>query len=255
MNALHADRVVWVTGAASGIGRATVEELVAEGARVIATDLPGADFSWAEGRDTIAILAGDVTMASDNEAAVSLAEHRFGRLDGAVLNAGMAVPADLFEAQLDVYERTMSVNVLGVVLGLRAASRAMKAGSAITVTASISGLRGDPGMWIYNTSKAAVINLVRSTSMDLAAKGIRINAVCPGPIDTGMTAGFDRRGRESLRQSLPLKRWGDAAEVGSVHSWLLSAKASFITGAYLPVDGGVSANNGQFRPRDYPAID
>ena len=109
-------------------------------------------------------------------------------------------------------------------------------------------MRGDPGMWVYNTSKAAVINLVRSASMDLAARGIRLNAVCPGPTETGMTVGFDEEGHEDMRRRIPLQRWGSASELGAAHSWLLSPKASFVTGAHLPVDGGISANTGQFTP-------
>ena len=251
MTGLHDGRVVWVTGAASGIGRATVTEIVAEGGRVVASDLASGDFSWAEDLDDVAVIVGDVTSADDNDAAVALAVERFGRLDGAALNAGVAMRADLFEGPLDTYDTTMDVNVRGVVLGVRAAARAMRPGSAITVTASTSGMRGDPGMWVYNTSKAAVINFVRSASMDLAARGIRINAVCPGPTETGMTTGFEGPGKEDMRRRIPLQRWGGAEELGAAHSWLLSPKASFVTGAHLPVDGGISANTGQFTPPDF----
>ncbi|MEM7286244.1 MAG: SDR family oxidoreductase [Actinomycetota bacterium] len=251
MAGLHDGRVVWVTGAASGIGRATVEEVVAEGGRAVASDLPSGDFAWAEGNDAVAVVVGDVTNPTDNEAAVEAAVARFGRLDGAALNAGVAMRADLFDGPLDAYDTTMDVNVRGVVLGIRSAAKAMRPGSAITVTASTSGMRGDPGMWVYNTSKAAVINLVRSASMDLAARGIRINAVCPGPTETGMTVGFEGPGKEDMRRRIPLQRWGGADELGAAHSWLLSPKSSFVTGAHLPVDGGISANTGQFTPPDF----
>jgi len=104
-------------------------------------------------------------------------------------------------------------------------------------------------MWVYNTSKAAVINLVRASSMDLAGRGIRINAVCPGPTKTGMTAGaYDDDWHEDLRRRTPLQKWGLASEVAAAHSFLLSTKASQITGVHLPVDGGMSANSGQFTP-------
>ncbi|MEM8942173.1 MAG: SDR family oxidoreductase [Pseudomonadota bacterium] len=254
MSKLHTDRVYWVTGAASGIGRATVEELLREGARVLATDVEDADFSWASDDGCLQTLTCDVTQEHSNEMAVAIAQRQFGRLDGAVLNAGMAVPVGLLDESLEVFDRTMDVNVRGVVLGVRAASRTLAAGSALSVTASISGIRGDPGMWTYNASKGAVLNLVRSLSMELAGLGIRINAVCPGPIDTPMTAGFDDASRESLRQSVPLKRWGQAREVGAAHSWLLSTQASYITGISLPVDGGIGANNGQFRPPEYASL-
>ncbi|MEO0437921.1 MAG: SDR family oxidoreductase [Pseudomonadota bacterium] len=251
MSSLHKDKVFWVTGAASGIGRATADELVLDGAKVLATDLAGSDFSWAKNNASLETLSCDVTKEEDNEAAVETALRQFGRLDGAVLNAGMAVPVALLDETLETFDQTMDVNVRGVVLGVRAACKKMAQGSAITVTASISGLRGDPGMWTYNASKGAVLNLVRSLSMELACLGIRINALCPGPVETKMTAGFEGAGKEALRQCIPLKRWGRASEVATAHSWLLSSKASFITGTSLPVDGGVSANNGQFRPPEH----
>ena len=176
------------------------------------------------------------------------AKDQFGRIDGAVLNAGMAGRVDLFDGPIDSFDRVMEVNVRAVVLGIRACSQVMRPGSAITVTASTSGMRGDPGMWVYNTSKAAVINLVRSASMDLASRGIRINAVCPGPTETGMTTGFEGQSYDDMRRRIPLQRWGNANEIAAAHSFLLSSQASFITGAHLPVDGGMSANSGQFTP-------
>jgi NAD(P)-dependent dehydrogenase (short-subunit alcohol dehydrogenase family) len=249
MNSLHEDRVVWVTGAASGIGRSTVEEIVAEGGRAIMSDLPSADMSWAEENDRIAVISGDVTDPDHNKQAVELALETFGRLDGAVLNAGIATRDDLFGSSMELFDRVMEVNVRAVVLGIRCSANVMRPGSAITVTASTSGMRGDPGMWVYNTSKAAVINLVRSTSMDLASRGIRINAVCPGPTKTGMTAGaYDDGWHEDLRRRTPLQKWGLASEVAAAHSFLVSTKASHITGVHLPVDGGMSANSGQFTP-------
>ncbi len=250
MSGLHEDRVVWVTGAASGIGRYTAEEIVSEGGKVVATDLGSADFGWAEGNDAITVLHGDVTDPQHNTDAAACAVETYGHLDGAVLNAGVSGRDNLFDGPLDTFDHVMEVNVRGVVLGIRAAAAVMRPTSAITVTASTSGMRGDPGMWAYNTSKAAVINLVRSASMDLAAKGIRINAVCPGPTETGMTTGIKSAPEvyEDLRRRVPLQRWGLASELANAHSFLLSTKASFITGAHLPVDGGISANSGQFMP-------
>ena len=250
MSALHDGRVIWVTGAASGIGRATVEEVIAEGAKVVASDLPSADFSWAEGNDAIAIVLGDVTDPDHNDAAVAAAGDTFGRLDGAVLNAGMPMSGSLLDLPMENFDRCIEVNVRGVVLGVRAAARVMRPGSAIVATASTSGMRGDPNMWPYNTSKAAVINMVRAMSMDLAGLGIRINAVCPGPTETGMTGRLmdDQTLYHDMRRRIPLQRWGKAAELAAAVSFLLSAKASFITGVHLPVDGGISANTGQFTP-------
>lgn len=252
MSDLHKGRVVWVTGAASGIGKATVEEVLAEGGFAVGSDLPTADFSWAEMNERIAVVAGDVTDPDHNREAVDLALDKFGRLDGAVLNAGIAGRDDLFGESMELFDRVQEVNVRAVVLGIRSAAKVMRPGSAITVTASTSGMRGDPGMWVYNTSKAAVINLVRAASMDLAGRGIRINAVCPGPTKTGMTDGaYDDDWHENLRRRMPLQKWGLSSEVAAAHSFLLSEKASQITGVHLPVDGGMSANSGQFLPPSF----
>lgn len=248
MTYLHENRVVWVTGAASGIGKAVTEEIVSEGGFVVGSDLPTADFSWADDLENVKCLTGSVSDEEHNALAVETAIKEFGHLDGAVLNAGMAGRIDLFEGDMGFFDEVMNVNVRAVILGIRECASAMRPGSAITVTASTSGMRGDPGMWVYNTSKAAVINLVRSTSIDLAAKGIRINAVCPGPTETGMTTRFDGEPYDNMRRRIPLQRWGNALEIATAHSFLLSSKASFITGAHLPVDGGMSANSGQFTP-------
>ena len=252
MSDLHKGRVVWVTGAASGIGKATVEEVLVEGGFAVGSDLPAADFSWAEMNERIAVVTGDVTDPDHNREAVDLALDKFGRLDGAVLNAGIAGRDDLFGESMELFDRVQEVNVRAVVLGIRSAAKVMRPGSAITVTASTSGMRGDPGMWVYNTSKAAVINLVRAASMDLAGRGIRINAVCPGPTKTGMTDGaYDDDWHENLRRRMPLQKWGLSSEVAAAHSFLLSEKASQITGVHLPVDGGMSANSGQFLPPSF----
>jgi len=254
MTDLHEGRVVWVTGAASGIGRATVEEILEEGGFAVGSDLSGSDLSWAEGDERIAVVTGDVADPDHNDAAVNTALERFGRLDGAVLNAGIAGRDDLFGESMELFDRVQEVNVRAVVLGIRSVAKVMRPGSAITVTASTSGMRGDPGMWVYNTSKAAVINLVRSASMDLASRGIRINAVCPGPTETGMTEGpygEGSPGYEDLRRRMPLQKWGLSSEVAAAHSFLLSTKASQITGTHLPVDGGMSANSGQFTPPSF----
>jgi len=109
-------------------------------------------------------------------------------------------------------------------------------------------------MWPYNAAKGGVVNLVRAVSIDLAQHGIRVNAVCPGPIKTGMTAAINEIDeiREGLRSHIPLGRWGEAKEVASVINFLVSDEASFVNGAVIPVDGGVTANTGQFLPPQVP---
>jgi meso-butanediol dehydrogenase/(S,S)-butanediol dehydrogenase/diacetyl reductase len=251
----HRDEVYWVTGAASGIGRATAERLAEEGARVLATDLAASALEWANGVDGVETAICDVTDRAANEAAVATALDRFGKLSGAALNAGVTGNSPIDgENGLALLNANLEVNVVGVVHGIRAALSALRqnGGGAFTVTASTSGIRGDPGMWMYNAAKGAVVNLVRSVAVELGHEGIRINAVAPGPTETGMTQGILEGGpnpvSESLRQRVPLKRWGLAREQAAAHSFLLSSEASFITGAILPVDGGITANTGQFAP-------
>ncbi len=251
----HEGQVAVVTGGASGIGRASVEAIVREGGRAVALDLDEAAMAWADGDDRIAVVAGDVTVPDDNAAAVALAEDRFGRCDVAVLNAGIPMSGDVVELPMEHFDRVMDVNVRGVVLGIRAAVPAMRraGGGAIVATASTSGIGADPNMWPYNTSKAAVINLVRAVAIDLAAEGIRVNAVCPGPTETGMTAA--RAGtawKAEITRHIPMQRWGRADELAAAVSFLVSPAASFVTGAVLPVDGGITASTSQFLPREAP---
>jgi NAD(P)-dependent dehydrogenase (short-subunit alcohol dehydrogenase family) len=243
------DRCYVVTGAASGIGRATVERLVDEGARVVAVDLDAEALGWAKGADRVACVAGDVTEEQTNEQMVRTARETFGALHGVFLNAGVSGFGLVDRLPLSVFDRVMDVNVRAVVLGMRAALPALREvdGGAIVVTGSTSGLAADPGGWSYNASKAAVINLARAVSLDLAHEGIRVNAVCPGPTKTGMTESMRQRedaDRNAAR--VPMARWGEPSELAAAVSFLLSPDASFITGVALPVDGGVSANTGQF---------
>jgi meso-butanediol dehydrogenase/(S,S)-butanediol dehydrogenase/diacetyl reductase len=249
--------VALVTGAGSGIGRATARRLHADGWCVLASDLDDGRLGWARGPgdDRLLALAADASTAAGNEAAVAAAVDRFGRLDGAALNAGVATAGPVASQPIEELDRVLAVNLRGVVLGVQAVVEVLDArrGGAIVVTASVSGMFGDPNMWAYNASKGGVLNFARAAAIDLAARGVRVNAVCPGPIaHTGMTDPLEQhapRLYEEMRSHVPLARWGEPEEVAAAIAWLLSDDASYVTGVALPVDGGVTASTGMMRPR------
>ncbi|MEZ5226731.1 MAG: SDR family oxidoreductase [Acidimicrobiales bacterium] len=240
-------RRVIVTGAGNGIGRATVERFLAEGARVVAVDRDQHALAWCDGVDGVVALAGDITTEEANAAMVAAAVEHFGGLDAIALNAGIVVQGDIERGSMADYDRVMDVNVRGVVLGLKAALTALGDGGSIVITGSVSGIGGDSGLFAYNASKGAVVNLTRSAALDLGHRNIRVNAVCPGPTRTAMTAGLlDAEIGQSMQARLPLQRFGDPSEVAAAVCFLASPASSFITGVALPVDGGVTCGTGQW---------
>jgi len=246
-------RVAVVTGAGSGIGRATARSLLKAGDAVVGVDLDATSLDWLSEHALGAALAGDVSSVETNEAMVALAQSRFGGLDVLVLNAGIAPVGSLRKLTPEVIDRVLGVNLRGVVLGLRAALPALErsqAASVITV-GSISGLLGEPGMAIYAASKAGVINFTRAAAVELGSRGVRVNCVCPGPTLTGMSGpvvALDPSVPEALRGNVPLQRLAQPEEIAAVICFLASPAASFVHGAVIPVDGGITANVGQQPP-------
>ena len=245
--------VAIVTGAAHGIGRATSELLAIRGANVVAQDIDAKALTWTDGWPNVQPHLGDVRSESDNQDLVEATLSSFGAIDTLVLNAGVTAPGSLDHLPLEQFDRVLDVNLRGTVLGLRAAIEPLRTSSqaAVVMTASVSGLGGDPGMWAYNVAKGGVVNLVRAAAVDLARHGIRVNGVCPGPTRTAMTAGIEEASPETfegLRRQTLLQRWGQPEEIAEVIHFLASPASSFITGVCIPVDGGLTANTGQFPP-------
>ncbi len=245
------DKTVIVTGAGSGIGAATARRFAEEGANVVlagrtrtkldtvAADLP---------QDRTQVRETDVSDLGSVEALVAAAVERFGGLDVLVNNAGVASLGGLMEAPLEDYRNTMAINVDGVIYGCRAAMpHLLKRRGSIVNVSSVSGLGGDWSFSFYNASKGAVTNLTRSLALEFGGRGVRVNAVNPSLTVSDMTEGL--MANEGLMAKFadrnPLGRAARGDEVAAVIAFLASEDASFVNGVNLPVDGGVSASNGQ----------
>ena len=245
--------VAIVTGAGAGIGEATARLLLHRGYAVVAADVSADALAWVDGVPDARPVVADVSTEEGNAAMVQEAVDAFGRLDVMVLNAGIARRTHWEgEDAVDAYDRIMAVNARGVVLGIRhgAPRIAADGGGAIVVVASTSGVGGDPERFAYNASKAAAINLARAAALDWAVRGVRVNAMAPGPTMTSILQG-GRITPEHLREltrNIPLQRMGTPEEQAEAICFLASPAASFITGAVLMCDGGVTANAGIFPP-------
>ncbi|MFZ8986053.1 MAG: SDR family oxidoreductase [Steroidobacteraceae bacterium] len=243
-------KVALVTGAASGIGRATALAFAGSGAAVVVADL---DIAGGEETVALARAAGgravfqrcDVASEPDVAALVGRAISEYGRLDFAHNNAGINSLA-VDEWDTPVWQKSLSVNLTGVMLCMRAEAEVMltQGSGAIVNTASISGLVGNASQPAYTATKHAVVGLTRHGALKWARKGIRVNCVCPGVIDTPMVEGVASRPeiRKIMEGMTPLGRFGRPEEVAAGVLWLCSDAASFVTGHPLVIDGGATAD-------------
>ncbi len=243
-------KIILVTGGSTGIGRATSEILAREGATVVIADIQ--DQAGAATVEGIRATGGkaeyrhvDVGDAAQVGDLITDIARRHGGLDGAFNNAGVEGPtAKIVDVTLDDWERVIRVNLTGVFICMKfeiAQMITQGRGGSIVSTASAAGLIGIPGAVSYNSAKHGVVGMTKTVALEYASRNIRVNAVCPGFIETPMlerVTDASVKIRDQLIRAVPMRRVAQPSEIGDTVAWLMSDKSSYVTGVALPIDGG-----------------
>jgi len=238
-------KIAVITGAGSGIGRASALLFAEEGARVVCADVSGdEERTAADIGDAAVPVHVDVSVSADVQRMIATAEERFGKLDVLFNNAGFGGPRmPITEQTEETYDSVLAVNLKGVFLGMKFGISAMlrSGGGSVVNTASAAGLVGMEKHSVYGAAKAGVIQLTKASALDFAGQGIRVNAICPGMTWTGLVPAAKDHPLPPPDASVPpqpMARWGLPTELAAAALFLASDESSFITGVALPVDGG-----------------
>ncbi|MCB1644451.1 MAG: glucose 1-dehydrogenase [Pseudomonadales bacterium] len=250
------DKVAIITGGAGGIGKAAARKYLAEGSKVLLVDLDEEALKQAVeelASNQVSYFAADVTDPAQSQDYVNAAVERYGGVDVYLANAGIeGMVAPIEEYDLAMFDKVLAVNVRGVWLGIKSVFPELKkrGGGSIVITSSVAGIKGSAGISAYNTSKHAVIGMMRSMAMEGAPHNIRVNTVNPSPVETRMMrsleAGFNPEDAEAAHQgiasNIPLGRYGEPEDIANLMAFLAADDSAFLTGGVYMADGGISAN-------------